>query len=287
MKPVGVLANCSKPSAPEVLGHFAETARKLGLKLAATADAAPLLPGALRLTLKNMMARIGLLMVFGGDGTMLRAVRALDGRAVPVLGVNLGSLGFLTSVAQQDTEKALALFLAGRCRIGRRCLADCVVRRSGKIIGRYRALNDVIIDRGASARIVTLAMRIKNEAVSSFMCDGLIISTPTGSTGHCLSAGGPILHPDTDMFVVSPICPHTLSTRPLVIPNDRTITVEVEKSSGDLRLAVDGQVGEPLRPRDLVAVRRSRATAHFVHLPDYSYFRVLRQKLHWRGSTLV
>ena len=287
MKPIGIFANGSKPSAAEVLGRFAETAKRLGLRLAAEPEAARFLPGVRRLAPEKLIRAISLLMVFGGDGTMLRAMRLLQGRPIPVLGVNLGSLGFLTSVAQQDAGRALECVATGRYTVESRALADCVVTRAGRITGRYRALNDVVIDRGACYRIVTLDMCLNGEAVSSFMCDGLIVSTPTGSTGHSLSAGGPIMHPGAAAFVVSLICPHTLSTRALVIPDEKRITVRVAKSVGDLLLSVDGQVGEKLKPGDQVEIRRSKASAHFVHLPDYSYFTVLRQKLHWRGSTLA
>lgn len=287
MKAIGVVANCVKPLAAEVLGRFSETARRLGLALAVEPPAARFLPNARALAPEKLIRAISLLTAFGGDGTMLRAVRLLQGRPIPVLGVNLGGLGFLTSVAQQDAERALECVVAKRYRIISRALAECAVRRKGRIISRYRALNDVVIDRWASSRIVTLDMQINGETVSSFMCDGLIVSTPTGSTGHSLSAGGPILHPGAAAFVVSLICPHTLSTRPLVIPDEMRISVRVAKSPGDLLLSVDGQVGERLKPGDLVEIRRSKKMAHFVHLPDYSYFTVLRQKLHWRGSTLA
>jgi len=287
MKPIGIFANGSKPSAAEVLGRFAETAGRFGLRMAAEPEAARFLPGVRRLAAEKLIRAISLLMVFGGDGTMLRAVRLLQGRPIPVLGVNLGSLGFLTSVAQQDAGRALECVAAGQYTVEVRALVECVVSRAGRIISRYRALNDVVIYRGECLRIVTLDMHLDGEAVSSFMCDGLIVSTPTGSTGHSLAAGGPIMHPGTAAFVVSLICPHTLSSRPLVIPDEKRLTVRVAKSVGDLLLSVDGQIGEKLKPGDQVEIRRSKQKAHFVHLPDYSYFTVLRQKLHWRGSTLA
>ncbi|MDO9541158.1 MAG: NAD(+)/NADH kinase, partial [Kiritimatiellia bacterium] len=157
--------------------------------------------------------------------------------------------------------------------------------RSAREICRHRALNDIAIDRGASLRVVTLNMAIENDEVSSFVCDGLIVSTPTGSTGHSLSAGGPILHPESTVFVITPICPHTLSTRPLVIPDNKLITVEVAGNAGDLMLSIDGQISEPLKTADRIEIRRSAAWVNFARLPDYSYFSVLRHKLHWRGST--
>ena len=287
MKTIGIFANCDKPSAPSVLRQLNRLAKRHGVHLAAVEPVAQFLPDAARVTPEELIRRIDLLLVLGGDGTMLSAIRMLQGRNIPVLGVNLGSLGFLTSVTQQNMKQALACLVRGRFTTSRRTLADCLVRRASKIIRRYRALNDVVIDRGASSRIITLDLLVDGEEVSSCMADGLIISTPTGSTGHSLSAGGPILHPASRSFIISLICPHTLSTRPLVIPDEKRITVVIAKSAGDLLLSVDGQVGEPLRTGDRIEVRRSLRQARFIHLPDYSYFSVLRQKLHWRGSALA
>lgn len=259
--------------------------RQHGLHLAVCDDSAHFVPEAKIIKPQSFIKKIDLLMAFGGDGTMLSAVRLLNGRDIPVLGVNLGSLGFLTSVSQEDVESALDCVANGKFSISRRSVVECSVKRKGKEISRYRALNDLVIDRGASLRVVTLNMAIEGEEVSSFVCDGLIVSTPTGSTGHSLSSGGPILHPESAVFVICLICPHTLSSRPLVIPDNKAITVEVAKNAGDLVLSVDGQTGEPLKTADRIEVRRSAAQAHFVQLPGYSYFSVLRQKLYWRGST--
>ena len=287
MKTIGVVANCSKPSAPRILRRLAERARCHGLRLLALDPASDFLPGARRAEADKKAPPVAVLMALGGDGTMLRAIRSLQGRDIPVLGVNLGSLGFLTSVGQQDMEHALDCLARGTFTTSRRALAECRVLRGSKRVSRYQALNDVVIDRGASSRIVTLNLLVGGEEVSAYRADGLIVSTPTGSTGHSLSAGGPILHPASRAFVISLICPHTLSTRPLVIPDDKRIVVEIARSTGDLPLSVDGQVGEPLRAGDRVAIRRSPRAVRFIHLPDYSYFSVLRQKLHWRGSTLA
>jgi len=285
MKTIGIFANCMKPSAASVLRQVAVRAGQRKLKLMTCDDTARFLPQAKSVERGLFVKKIDLLMAFGGDGTMLRAVRMLDGHAIPVLGVNLGSLGFMTSVAQKDVRHAVDCVAAGKFLVSRRSLIECAVKRDGREICRYRALNDVVIDRGASLRVVTLAMAIGSEDVSSFVCDGLIVSTPTGSTGHALSTGGPILHPESAVFVVCMVCPHTLSTRPLVIPDNKTVRIEVAKNAGDLVLSVDGQIGEPLKTADLVEIKRSATRAHFVHLPGYSYFAILRQKLLWRGST--
>lgn len=286
MKTIGVFANCEKESAAKVLRHLSKELIRLGFRLIACDETADLLPDADKVLPENLEQRADMLMVLGGDGTMLRIVRMLQGREVPMLGVNLGSLGFLTSISQDDIDDALQSLVKGTFSISMRSLAECAVMRSGKEKGHYRALNDIVIERGASSRIITLDILVDNKDVSSCMCDGLIVSTPTGSTGHSLSAGGPVMHPDTEAFVISLICPHTLSTRPLVIPDNKEITVVVASSSGDLLLTVDGQVGEPLKPDDRVNISRSDQRARFIHLPDHSYFSVLRQKLHWRGSTM-
>lgn len=286
MKNIGIFANCDKPSAAEILRQIAARAGQLELKLVACDRSADLLAGAERVGEEQLTERVEALMVFGGDGTLLRAVRLLRGREIPVLGVNLGGLGFLTSVAEDHAVRALECLAAGAFSTSARTLAECIVRRDRREIGRYQALNDIVIERGSSSRIVTLNMLIDDTEVSSFMCDGLIISTPTGSTGHSLSADGPILHPATAAFVVSLICPHALSTRPLVVPDDRRIAVAIARSAGEVLLAADGQVGGPLKTGDVVEVCKSAACARFVHLPDYSYFTVLRQKLHWRGSSI-
>lgn len=285
MKTIGIFANCQKPSAPGVLRLVTDKARRHGLDLAVCDETSRLVPEAEYVAPDIFADKIDVLMAFGGDGTMLRAIRMLAGREIPVLGVNLGSLGFLTSVSQEEVERAVECIAGDQFIISRRSLMECSVKRSAQEICRHQALNDIVIDRGASLRIVTLNMAIEDEEVSSFVCDGLIVSTPTGSTGHSLSAGGPILHPESAVFVISLICPHTLSTRPLVIPDNKRITIAVARNAGDLMLSIDGQIGEPLKTSDRVEIRRSAASVQIVNLPDYSYFSVLRQKLHWRGST--
>jgi NAD+ kinase len=287
VKTIGLFANCNKPSANQVLRCLYARAQELNLNLAACAPASEHVPEALYLEPEELAGKIDLLMALGGDGTMLRAVRLLDGRDIPVLGVNLGSLGFLTSVAEDHAEYALTCVARGDFTVHPRALADCRVLRDGREISRYRALNDIVMDRGASSRIATLDLLVEGEAVSSYICDGLIVSTPTGSTGHSLSAGGPILHPETAAWVISLICPHTLSSRPLVIPDRYLITVNVTRCAGDLLLSADGQAGEGLQTGDQVQISASPNKAHFVKLPDYSYFAVLRQKLHWRGSNFT
>lgn len=284
MKRIGILANCGKERAPEVLKRLAGMAGKLDLELIADDAAACLLKRCKSLPVDKLCDEVDALMALGGDGTMLRAVRALGGRDKPVIGVNIGSLGFLTTVAEEELGQVMKCLSSGNFSTSVRTIAEARVVRKNAEIAVYRGLNDVVVHSGPSGRVVTLDVAVENETVTSYICDGLIVSTPTGSTGHSLSAGGPILSPNTAAFVICLVCPHTLSSRPLVVPDSSLISVTAAKSAGDLRLTVDGQVGQPLVEGDCVRVRRSKRGVRFLHLPGYSYFSVLRQKLHWRGS---
>lgn len=286
MKTIGVLANCRKPHAADVLKRLAGKAKELELDLVACEDTAGLLPGAERVDAAALPDNIDVLVALGGDGTMLRAVRMLAGRDRPVLGVNLGSLGFLTSVTEDELERAIEVLKDGRFSTSSRSIAACSLRRDEREIGRYRALNDVVIAWGASSRVNTLEVALDGEPVAGYTCDGLIISTPTGSTGHAMAAGGPILHPESPSFVITPICPHTLSNRPLVVSDGSSICVRVLKAMKRLILSVDGQEEHEMGQGDAISVQRDEHGVRFIHLPGYSYFSVLRQKLLWRGSTV-
>jgi NAD+ kinase len=285
MKNLGVIANCGKPHAAEVLERLGRKARALGMRVLADGEAARWLRTAKTVSSREMFKRIDVLVALGGDGTMLRAVRELDGLDKPVLGVNIGSLGFLTSVAEEDLERALDCLADGHYSTSTRSMAECFVL-DGRRRRTCRALNDVVVTCGGSSRLMTLDLSVDGQDVTSFLCDGMIVCTPTGSTGHSLSAGGPIVVPGSPVFVVALICAHTLSTRPLVIPDSAVLKIRVAKSSGSARLAVDGQVEHSLSPGVSVEVKRSSASVRFIHLPGYSYFSVLRQKLHWRGSNV-
>lgn len=286
MKTLGLLANCEKPTAPEILRRIDSKASALGLRLVVCGQAGQYVPSASTVPEEAIMDAADALMVLGGDGTMLRAVRVLRGAVTPVIGVNLGSLGFLASVSQDNVENALECLVAGRYSVQDRAVADGIVLRDGREISRYRALNDLVIDRGASSRIVSLHLFIDNAAVVSSQCDGLILATPTGSTGHALSAGGPVIHPESAVFVMTLICPHALSIRPLVVPDFQRIAVDIVRCSGEIRLTVDGQTGEALRVGDHLEFSRSKASARFILLPGFNYFSILRQKLHLRGSSV-
>jgi len=288
MKTLGVIANCDKPQAPAVLTALGHGAAAHGLELVAEGATARLLgEGCHACEADRLFERAEAVLVLGGDGTMLSAVRALGGRSLPLMGVNIGSLGFMTSVAEENLDSALRCLKAESFTVSERSLLACALMRGGRAAATYHALNDVVIANGSSSRVAVLDVRINDAPVTSYVCDGLIVSTPTGSTGHSLSAGGPIVMPSAPVFVLSLICPHTLSSRPLVIPDTARLAIEGQAGGGSPVLSVDGQVGQPLVLGDTVVVTRGDYRVRFLHLPDYSYFGVLRQKLRWSGSSVA
>lgn len=284
MKSLGVIANVAKKQAPNVLVRLKTKAAALGLSVLPDQATAALMGLVSTDSPRDVVQKADTVMVLGGDGSMLRAVRELDGRDVPVIGVNLGSLGFMTSVTENHLERALDCLVRNDYTTSLRTMLDCTVIRNGATVGTFRALNDAVIICGT--RVGTLRMFVDGQEVGDCVCDGLIVSTPTGSTGHSLSAGGPVLMPTSPAMVVTLICPHTLSIRPLVLSHDSTVDVIVVDRVVGSTLAVDGQVGQCLEIGDAVKVRRSAPGVRFIHLPGYDYFNVLRQKLHWRGSNV-
>jgi NAD+ kinase len=286
VKTVGVIANLGKTEARPALRRLAVTASQLGLKLVAAGPTASHLPSARRVAIDRIGSSCDVLITLGGDGTMLLAARLLHGSDTPLLGVNFGKLGFLTGVPADDLERAVANLAKGKFRISTRTAIDCTVWRKKKKIGQYRALNDIVAGWGQASRIVTFDVAVNDEPITSYLCDGIIVATPTGTTGHSLSAGGPILHPEAAAFLINVICPHALSARPIVVPDRSVIEVTVANAQKRLLLSIDGQEEQAVAQGDRLVIRRSAKGVRFIHLPGYSYFSVLRKKLHWRGSSV-
>jgi NAD+ kinase len=225
------------------------------------------------------------LVVLGGDGTLLAASHAVQ-KPIPVLGVNFGSLGFLTEITLPELYPALEGVLAGNYRFEERRMLHAVVRRGERAESAGDVLNDVVITKAAFSRIIEFDVAVDGAFVSSFRADGLILSSPTGSTAYNLSAGGPILHPTLAAIVLTPICPHMLSNRPLVVSDAVTIEVRLRDArDGDVQITLDGQEGFPLEPRDTVTVTRSPHAIRLVKAPQRDYFEVLRTKLKWGEPT--
>ncbi|HEV2763568.1 MAG TPA: NAD(+)/NADH kinase [Pyrinomonadaceae bacterium] len=235
---------------------------------------------------ERLVERADLLVVLGGDGTMLAAARALGDRETPVLGVNYGTLGYLAESRVEEMVPSLEAVLGGTYRVDRRMTLRAELLRGDETLLSNRVLNDVVISKSALARIIELDTRIDELFVNSFRADGLIVSTPTGSTAYNLSAGGPIVYPSMQAVVLTPICPHTLSNRPLVVPDDATIEITLRTREEDVALTLDGQVGFQMLADDRVVVRKSRTTFNLLQPPNRNYFEVLRGKLHW-GAKVV
>jgi NAD+ kinase len=218
--------------------------------------------------------------VFGGDGTFLYAARMVAERGVPILGINLGSLGFLTEVKLEQMREAFAGLLTGDYELEERMLLDVEVVKQGNHFARYLALNDAVINKGALARIIELEVSVNSQLVTVTRSDGIIISTPTGSTGYSLSAGGPILHPTLEALIITPICPHTLTNRPVVVPDTAVVGICL-RHGNDVMLTVDGQVGMPLEQGDRLHVGKAEHPMRLIQVDSSPFFKLLREKLKW------
>ena len=238
------------------------------------------------LALKQIGQSADMVIVLGGDGTILRVARELEGADTPILGVNLGGLGFLTSVRCEDIAEATTEVLAGEYDVSERFTILTTLTRDGKQLETHRALNDAVISRGAVSRIVRLRVSIDGELLTEYVCDGMIFATPTGSTAYSLSAGGPILLPTARACILTPICPHALSNRSVIAGEESVVRCQVTGAAGELWLTIDGQVQLRMQVGDEVEVRRSSQRVRLVMPKGHAYFDVLRQKLKWSGSNV-
>jgi len=225
--------------------------------------------------------QVDMVIVLGGDGTLLSVARLVGDLRTPILGVNLGSLGFLTEITRPELFPILEQVVKGDFMVSERMRLLAVIRRQGKDVARYRVLNDVVINKGALARIIDMETWVDDDYLTTFKADGLIVSTPTGSTGYNLAAGGPIIYPGNHCHVISPICPHTLTNRPLVVSDEATIRIAVKSQDQDVVFTADGQEGMPLQCGDIVELRKSNHCTLLIKSPSKDYFQVLRTKLRW------
>src|SRR5271154_4298857 len=232
-------------------------------------------------TREAVAAASQLLLVLGGDGTLLAAARVAALHGIPILPINMGSLGFLTSFTVEELYPALEDTLAGRYSVSERVMLKVDLEREGKIIDTQRVLNEAVINKGALARMIDLELRIDQDFVCRYRADGLIVATPTGSTAYSLSAGGPIVHPAVESFIITPICPHTLTDRPVVVRDSSSIELQLTGSSESVFLTLDGQKGIPMQSDDRIRLTRSPHCLKPIQPPKKSYFEILRNKLKW------
>ena len=280
MKKIGIISKAGRTEPAEILKDFLPWLNNRGLEVFLDTETASLLKmkGSPR---SEMPSLVDMIVVLGGDGTMLNVARLVCERGVPILGVNLGGLGFITEVQKEEICDAMDKTLSGEYSIEDRMMLTAHIHRHGEKIAEYTVLNDVVINKGALARIIDLETYINKAYVTIFKADGLIVSTPTGSTAYSLSAGGPVLYPTLDCIILTPICPHTLTNRPTVLPDDALIEIMLKSVSEDVFLTLDGQVGFSLRKDDVVEIKRSPFKTRLIIPFERAYFQILRTKLKW------
>jgi NAD+ kinase len=277
---IGLCLKQAQPKAAGVVRGLEKWLAARGLEVRVDEEAAEWIggPGESR---EALAARVDLVVVLGGDGTLLSVSRAVGTRAVPVLGVNLGTLGYLTEIALDEIFAVMECVLAGDVRVERRMRLDVRALRGGEDVARYLALNDAVISGAALARMIDLEVGMGGLPVTTVHADGLIVATPTGSTAYSLSAGGPILLPEVAAMILTPICPHTLTQRPLVLPDSSEVEITVRFRGEGVQLTSDGQESVALREGDSVRVRRSEHPLLLVCSPFRTRFEILREKLRW------
>jgi NAD+ kinase len=274
---------CLKPDQPQAEGTARGLAKWLaerGLAVRFDEDAAEA-TGSPATPRERLFAEVDLVVVLGGDGTLLSAARDAGERAVPIAGVNLGTLGFMAEIATDEMYAALERILAGEARVESRMRLAVRALRGERELGSWLALNDAVVANADTARMIELVVRVDDMDVTTYRADGLLISTPTGSTAYSLSAGGPILDPRLEALVMTPISPHTLTHRPVVLPPTSRVEVRARTRGGAVRLSVDGQTGLALREGDHVRIERSAHPVQLVVSPFRNHFAILREKLGW------
>ncbi|MCG6964407.1 MAG: NAD(+)/NADH kinase [Acidobacteria bacterium] len=277
---IGVVLKGSSPEAVDLGRQLLVELERLGVEPVLDQQSAAVIDAAAGPQRLQLPSEVDLIVVLGGDGSLLSVVRG-ELAGTPILGINLGTLGFLTEHPAETLFPILHAAIEGRAAIEERERLEVTVHTPGEEPVVHKVLNDAVINKSALARIVVLSVHVNNQFVSRFRADGLIVATPTGSTAYNLSAGGPILYPTLNAMVVTPICPHTLTNRPIVLPLDAVVEVRLESLSEEVYLTLDGQEGFPLSPRDLVRIRRCPEPVRLVTDHRRSFFHILHRKLKW------
>jgi len=277
---LGIIANTGKPHIPDLLASLLEWLDQQRIPFVVAAETAVILNTIPRNTLPadSLGHEVDFVLSFGGDGTFLQTARAIAPSGTPIVGVNLGAFGYLAEV-QLDAVKERILDLAGeRFQINERMMLNAIVVTTGET---FLGLNDVVVEKGDFPRTIRLVAEVDGEYLNTFAADGVIISTPTGSTGYSLSAGGPILEPQLNGLIINPICPHMLANRPLVVSDERVVSITSATEDGSIFLSVDGQRVAALRGKMRVEIQKSALKTRIVNFSDYSFYRLLRTKLDW------
>jgi NAD+ kinase len=281
-KTIGVISRPRRANLSAVVPDLLRWLEARGLRVLYDEETASALPHPAKPFSREELAdQSQILLVLGGDGTLLAAARVAAMRCIPILPINMGSLGFLTSFTVDELYPALEETLAGRSSMSERVMLQVELVRAGKAIDRQHVLNDAVVNKSALARMIELELYIDDDFVCRYRADGLVLSTPTGSTAYSLSAGGPIVHPGVEAFVITPICPHTLTDRPVVVRDSSRIEVKLTGSAESVFLTLDGQKGIPMQSEDRIRITRSPQCLKLIQPPKKSYFEILRNKLKW------
>ncbi len=281
MKGIGLVPNWQKENTPLVVEKIQQFfhRREIPLLIASSRQSKFYAEVSLAEELQSWPEQVELIIVVGGDGTILRAARDLAHWDIPLLGINVGHKGFLAEIEVEQMDRYLQYVVAGQYSYRERMMLEAVVKRENEVLERYLALNDIIVSRGPFSRIIKLDAFVNNEFLESYSGDGLIVSSPTGSTGYSLSAGGPIVHPSLELLVITPICPHSFYNRSVIVTGSEKIELRVGSGQTQVVLTADGQVGYALEKGDSVFVCRAKQKVMLVHFADNSFYRLLHQKL--------
>jgi len=277
----GIITKRNKPEALSLTREIAGWLSARGIKVLVEKEVAEQIGSPDHIERDGIPSRADLLIVLGGDGTLLSVARLSRVESIPVLGINLGGLGFLTEISKEETFPVLEKIIAGDFETEQRLMLKATIYRQGESIGESTVLNDIVINKGVLARIIDLETYIDGAYLTTFKSDGLILATPTGSTAYSLAAGGPIVYPSLNSIIVNPICPHTITNRPLVVPDTATVKVILKTTNQNVHITLDGQVGMPLQGGDVVEANKAPGHIQLIRSPYKTYFELLRTKLRW------
>jgi NAD+ kinase len=285
-KTIGLIAHTGKAGVGELIDAVAKEFSRVSIKVVIEKETAALVGQRSDRTVAQVAAEADLLVVLGGDGTILNVADHLGDVIKPIFGINVGSLGFLTCSTSADYRDAVACVAKGAITFSERTLLDVRIKAGAKERTAMIGLNDAVLSRGECSRLIRLHTRVNGESLTEFNADGLIVATPTGSTAYSLSAGGPIMVPESGVFVITPICPHVLTNRSIIVTEDSLIEVEPTEPDYPVYLSVDGRDPMHVEVGSLVAIQKAKKTLPLAVMPDVSFFNVVRQKLKWSGSNV-
>lgn len=283
---VGLIAHTGKPGVAELINAVAKEFSRVSIQVKIEKQTAALIGQRAEQTIPQLAAETDLLVVLGGDGTILNVADQLGDAIKPVFGINVGSLGFLTCSTSADYRQAVDCIANGGITFSQRTLLDVTINTEPEGRTSMIGLNDAVLSRGELSRLIRLRTRVNGEPLTEYNADGLIVATPTGSTAYSLSAGGPIMAPESGVFVITPICPHVLTNRSIIVTDDSLIEIEPTEDDYPVYLSVDGRVPMRVKLGSIVAIRKAKRTLPLAVMPDVSFFNVVRQKLKWSGSNL-